>query len=90
MKLGSGHNTPKPTIDDRQAAIVRAVLIVGPKVSVITGFSCLTSVFWALPASSLGGLGLGHKSSPLSVTIAPLAISSERFVLVWLSLTRIY
>jgi hypothetical protein len=33
MKAGSGHNTPNPTIDARDAAIVTAVLSVGAKLS---------------------------------------------------------
>jgi len=76
MKLGSGHKTPIPIIEAKAAPIEIAFFKVVPKRSVGSSFLALTSVFWALPASSLGGLGFGHNNSPFSVTTAPLATSS--------------
>lgn len=65
MKLGSGHKTPKPTIEVRAAPIVSADFKVGLKRSVtFYSSSFLTSFFYALAASNYGGLGFGHKSSP--------------------------
>lgn len=63
MKAGSGHKTPTPTMEASVAAMVSAVFNVGWNRS-LTSSTFLTSSFglWALPASSYGGLGLGHKS----------------------------
>lgn len=91
INAGSGHNTPKPTIDPKVAAIPIAVFNYWLYKSVTTSAFLCTSFFCPFPASNLGGLGLGHNTSPLFVTIAPLAISSYKLVEVWPSLvTNIY
>lgn len=84
-----GQRTPNPTIEERVAAIVVAVLIVDGYRS--TGPASFASSFFAFGvASSIGGFGFGQSNSPLSVTTAPLETSSSKLVVVAPSLTKIY
>lgn len=59
---GSGHSTPRPTIDVSAAATVNEDLNVYENTSVISSFFFSTVFLSALPASNLGGFGFGHNN----------------------------